>query len=317
VQTLTIRPLTDEDKPEVLELLAAALGWTGEDGGARRYRWKHEENPFGRSFGWAATDRGRLVGVRLLMRWRFRWSGEPVDAVRAVDTVTHEDYRGRGIFSALTRCGLDALAEAGIAFVFNTPNDQSRPGYLKLGWEPIGQLPVAFRLRSLAALPRTSRAGVPASLESLPTSSGLPASEVLDTLAGCSPAKTVPGQLVTDRTAEFLRWRYGLPQLHYRAVRLEGGGALVFRLRRRGAAVELVVNDVLVSRDTPANATARAIRQGLRATGADHAIRIGPTRRHRRLPISGPTLVWRAVATRCPAPPLHRWALSMGDIELL
>lgn len=316
MHTLTIRPLTDEDEPQVLGLLSAALGWAGGDDDARFYRWKHVDNPFGRSFGWVATDGGRLVGVRLFMRWRFRWDGQPVDAVRAVDTATHVDYRGRGIFSALTRQGLDALAEAGVAFVFNTPNDQSRPGYLKLGWEPLGQLPVALHVRSVAALPRTARARVPAALESLPTSAGLPAAENLDGLAGCAPAGLLPGQLATDRTVEFLRWRYSLPQLHYRMVRLEGGGAVVFRLRRRGAAVELVVNDVLVNCETPAGEIARAVRRALRATGADHAIRIAPMhQRGQRLPISGPTLFWRAVAAS-PAPPLDQWALSMGDIEL-
>lgn len=318
MRTLTIRPLADADEPQVLSLLTTALGWAEVGDTARRYRWKHVDNPFGRSFGWVATDRERLVGVRLFMRWRFRWNGELVNAARAVDTATHMEYRGRGIFSALTRQGLGALAEVGVAFVFNTPNDQSRPGYLKLGWELLGQPPVAVQLRSLAALPRTARARVPAALESLPTACGLPPGEGLDGVANSAPAGTLPDQLVTDRTLEFLRWRYGLPQLHYRVARLEGGGAIVFRLRRRGAAVELVVNDVLGACDTPASAIARAIRRLLRATGADHAIRIAPCdHRGQRLPVRGPTLAWRAVATRSPAPPLHQWALSMGDIELL
>ncbi|MGH8900393.1 MAG: GNAT family N-acetyltransferase [Egibacteraceae bacterium] len=317
MRTLTIRPLTDEDEPQVLGLLSTALGWAGGEHRTRLYRWKHVDNPFGRSFGWVATDSGRLVGVRLFMRWRFRQNGELVNAVRAVDTATHMDYRGRGVFSSLTRHGLDALAEAGVAFVFNTPNDQSRPGYLKLGWEPVGHLPLALHLRSVTVLPRTARARVPAALESLPTSAGLPACEGLDGLASCAPVGSLPGQLMTDRTGEFLRWRYSLPQLRYRTVRLGSGGAAVFRLRRRGAAVELVVNDVLVSPGTAASEIARAVRRLLHASGADHAIRIAPThRRGQRLPISGPTLFWRAVTTPSPAPQLGQWALSMGDVEL-
>lgn len=317
VQTLAIRPLTDADEPQVLGLLSTVLGWAGGADATRFYRWKHVDNPFGRSFGWVATDGGRLVGVRLFMRWRFRQNGKLVNAIRAVDTATHVDYRGRGIFSSLTRHGLDALADADVSFVFNTPNDQSRPGYLKLGWEPLGQLPVALHLRSMTALPRTARARTPAALESLPTSCGLPAPAELDGLVGCAPAGTLPGQLVTDRTLEFLRWRYGLLQLHYRTVPLDGGGILVFRLRRRGAAVELVVNDVLVACDAPANNIGRVIRRVLRVIGADHAIRIAPTHhRGRRLPMSGPTLVWRAVAAPTRAPELDQWALSMGDIEL-
>ncbi|MDH5380092.1 MAG: hypothetical protein OEW75_04520, partial [Cyclobacteriaceae bacterium] len=30
-------------------------------------------------------------------------------------------------------------------FIFNTPNEKSRPGYLKMGWVDAGRLPVYFR----------------------------------------------------------------------------------------------------------------------------------------------------------------------------
>ncbi len=61
-----------------------------------------------------------------------------VRAVRAVDTATHPDHQGRGIFSTLTptrsrRCGSRA------DLVFNTPNEKSLPGYLKMGWQIVGQ----------------------------------------------------------------------------------------------------------------------------------------------------------------------------------
>ena len=66
-------------------------------------------------------------------------------AVRAVDTATDPDYQGRGLFTRLTLQAIDELRAEGVDFVFNTPNDQSRPGYLKMGWQVVGTLPTHVR----------------------------------------------------------------------------------------------------------------------------------------------------------------------------
>ena len=65
-----------------------------------------------RSPGWS-SDAGEVVAVRLFMRWEFRRGGPGVRAVRAVDTATHPDHQGAGLFTALTRHALEACrAEA-------------------------------------------------------------------------------------------------------------------------------------------------------------------------------------------------------------
>ena len=92
--SISLRPFRDEDQPAVLELLGASLG--GGPAGRRPpefFRWKHLENPFGRSYMLLAEAEGRLVGFRSFMRWRFDLAGESVRAVRAVDTATHPDTR--------------------------------------------------------------------------------------------------------------------------------------------------------------------------------------------------------------------------------
>ena len=56
-------------------------------------------------------------------------------AVRAVDTITAPEARGRGVFTRFTLAILsnEITRDDDVSFVFNTPNDQSRPGYLKMG----------------------------------------------------------------------------------------------------------------------------------------------------------------------------------------
>ncbi len=89
------------------------------------------------------VEQGQVIGFRMLLLWRFRRGDEAVTAVRAVDTATHPDHQGRGIFRALTTVAVDELRDEGVGFVFNTPNDQSRPGYLKMGWVDIGRPPLS------------------------------------------------------------------------------------------------------------------------------------------------------------------------------
>jgi GNAT superfamily N-acetyltransferase len=333
--TLELRAATDDDLPAVLELLQASLGWVPDDAYARFFAWKHRESPFGRSPAWVAVDpgaaggEGRIAGFRTFSRWRFRRGGEPdgatIEAVRAVDTATHPDYQGRGIFTQLTRHALDELAADGVAFVFNTPNDRSRPGYMKMGWQLVERLPVAATPRSPAALVRVARARTPADKWSSPTTAGVPVADIAAD-AGLSGLLAAAGddgshpRLSTDRTPAYLAWRYGFPPLHYRAVVAPGGpgdGVVVFRLRRRGAALEAAICEQIVPPGAETTA-ARLVRRVLRETGADHAVQIGrprPTRGLLPVPGQGPTLVWRSV-TDTEMPPPGDWALGLGDIEL-
>ncbi|HSI93853.1 MAG TPA: GNAT family N-acetyltransferase, partial [Jiangellaceae bacterium] len=298
------------------------LGRRPDPRNAAFFGWKHYENAFGASPAWVALDGDRIVGLRTLMRWEFDTPDGLVRAVRAVDTATHPDHQGRGIFSALTLQAIDELRAEGVDFVFNTPNDKSRPGYLKMGWQPVGRLPTGLRPASLRAVPRIAAARVPADLWSTGSDAGLPAAEALaDEAAVTRLLDTTPraNGVATRRTSKYLRWRYGFEPLAYRAM-LAGSsaadGMLLFRLRRRGSATELAVADLMLP-EPSATAARRLIRAALRATGADYALglRTVPANGLLPLPGQGPMLTWRAL-TADTMPTLDRWQLSLGDIEL-
>lgn len=323
---LVLRAMEPADEPAALEVLQASLGWVPDDQYARFYRWKHHENPFGTSPAWVAMDGDRLVALRVLLRWEFERDGEPVRALRAVDTATHPDHQGRGLFRRLTLLALDELAAEGVRFVFNTPNDQSRPGYLKMGWHVVGRPRVSVRPR-VRSLSRLVRSRTPADKWSLPTSAGEPAQAVLDDEGGLqellgSQPRVPAGVLRTARSPAFYRWRYGFDALRYRVVTLGGdvgGGFAVFRLRRRGRSTEAAVVDVLVPGDQP-RLRAAALRASARAAGADYAIALGPAAPMRTgylpFPQQGPVLTWRSVTDPPPAPSLGAWRFGLGDVEL-
>lgn len=322
--TIEIRAAEPADHPAIVALASRALGWREGEPNEELFRWKHLDNPAGPSSMWVAVDDGRIAGFRAFLRWSF---DDPVRgpqrAVRAVDTATDPAYQGQGIFTALTRHGLDAERRDGTDFVFNTPNDQSRPGYLKLGWQVVGRVPVAVAVSSAAAGVRMLRARVPAGKWSEETGAGVPAPQVFaedaavaDLLATVAP----PSGLRTHRTPATLRWRYGLEPLRYRVLLRGAGiadGLAVFRVRRRGAAVETALVDLLVP-GGDRRAARDLVRAVLVATRPDYLIGVQRrpiSGRSIRLPGQGPLLTWRGV-NRHDAPELAHWVLTLGDIEL-
>ncbi len=320
-EDLEIRPAVPADDGAVVPMLRAVLGKVDDPHYDAFLHWKHRENPFGASPAWVARHRGRVVGYRTFLRWRFQdhETGRELLAVRAVDTVTDPDYQGLGIFRTLTLRGVAELTLEGVGIVFNTPNDQSRPGYLKMGWSVARRLPVAV----LPSGPRSVRAmltsRVPAALWSLETESGLDARDALGDDAVCrGMLDHAPRDgCHTDRTPEYLRWRTSFAPLRYRLLLASPSdpaeGGVVFRLRQRGAAVEAAVVEQFVP---DWRTGARLVRRLLHETGADYAIglRTGPSAGLVPLPRQGPLLTTRPLAGAVPSP--SAWALTLGDVEL-
>jgi GNAT superfamily N-acetyltransferase len=330
-----IRPYGDDDEPAVLGLLDAALG-SGPAGkrSPEFFRWKHLANPFGRSFMLVALDEERIVGLRAFMRWRFRGGAQSLRAVRAVDTSTHPEYQGRGIFSRLTLEALEGLRDD-TDFVFNTPNERSLPGYLKMGWKALGELPVWVRIRRPVRFARGVRfrtqqegpLGLP--LPEAPT-----AREVLENgalsrlLEAGAPAN---GLITTHRDLRYLRWRYGsVPSLGYHAVTEEGPGGLqglaLFRVRPRGRLREATLAELIVAPGDVRTAR-RLLRAVARSAPVDHvachfsAGSAASAARRRggflRAPRGVTFTVYPIKPTLRPDPcDMASWALSLGDVEV-
>jgi GNAT superfamily N-acetyltransferase len=325
VSGFRVRPYRDEDEGPVRSLLDRTLG-PGPAGmrPSTFFRWKHLENPSGRSVLLVAEAAGEVIGLRAFMRWTFHAGDRSVPAVRAVDTATDPAHQGRGVFSALTAAALDAAAGSA-AFVFNTPNAASGPGYRKLGWREVDRIRPLIRLRRpLRAAVRTGlrRPPTPLTVRGAPRFSEL--AEAVAEAAGLSAEGE--GRLATPRTPEYLGWRYGrVPGLEYRALVDQGGrGAAVFRVRARGALREAAVTELLTA---PGDLrTARGLLAAIRrAADVDHLVLLppGPTvRRAARRDGFLPAPFARPLVVRplghLPVDPTRpeAWALSLGDLEV-
>ena len=295
------------DLEPIMQLASESLGWAGDQRDREFFRWKHLQNPNGESPAWGVWDDDRLVAFRVLMRWTLEREGERASLVRAVDTATAPDQQGKGLFRRLTTGAVEELTASGDDAVFNTPNDQSRPGYLKMGWVVLGRPTIQVSPRSPMTMVRMLRSRVGAEKWSEPLSVGQPVREVASDLRDVDRGS----RWSTPRTAEYLGWRYGFEPLHYRAVEVKGG-ACIFRVRRRGTLREVAICEWLSERADP-----RSVRRLVRAAG-DYAVGVGLSpAAHGVVPLpgQGPIVTWRALA-RADVPALSDLDFALGDLEL-
>ena len=308
------------------------------------WRWKHVHTPFGRSTGTVAlSDAGEeVVGVRSFMRWTLAQpaAGSALLAVRAVDTVTNDAWRGKGIFKRLTLAAIDDLEREGVDLIFNTPNRNSAPGYLKMGWQCVGAVPLFIRpVRPLRMVLRVlRRSSAPAPVWATSDFDGLPLwrdlsvlDEVLALVRGHESARRSSG-LRTPRTPEYLAWRYGAhPQAEYRVyLHREAGrllGAAVLRANVRMGLKELVLADLWADGADPVRLK-RVVQGVCAATDCDHvmahfaagSVELAAIRGCFFLPVRQQKMRLFARALGKPLPAdvfsMTGWDLSLGDLEL-
>lgn len=199
---MIIREAKEVDIPEIVEVLKVSLGEQDLPLSEEIWNYKHNSNPFGRSLVLVAEEDGIIAGVRAFMSWKWQYINKTYATYRAVDTATHPDFQGKGIFKMLTLEAVKKGKELSQNFVFNTPNDQSRPGYLKMGWQQVGKIQVAVRpaFNSFWKLQDST-------LNYQTTISASP-SEISRICTSWNTKLAINQRLFTPKSAEFLAWRY-------------------------------------------------------------------------------------------------------------
>lgn len=231
---------TKEDIPDIVNLLKMSLGESLMPKSVEYWTWKHINNPFGESPVLLAIENNQIIGVRAFMRWQWRKEGKIYRAIRAVDTATHPEHQGRGIFKKLTLELLDECKKDGIDLVFNTPNDKSKPGYLKMGWEEAGRLPVKVGFkRPFSMVLNKLKSNINA--EFVPIDNGK--FDVLKSIKQYSGGYRVYSNWKTDYSLEYLNWRYSdIPIIQYGGIGNDAA-LVIFRIKKGGLGKELRICD--------------------------------------------------------------------------
>jgi GNAT superfamily N-acetyltransferase len=327
------------DELAVLELLGASM-----PGDARRWsnpavwRWKHLDNPFGRSLVLVARDdaTGRITGLRAFMAWRYRVAGAPTLAYRPVDTATDPSCRRMGIFQRLTVQALERARAEGVGLMFNTPNQMSVGGYLKIGWTLVTRSRTTVKICSYPRfalkyagrrLLRRGAAAESACSDDDSVRRFLADEPAVRRLIGADAAWK-RDLIVTDRSVAHLAWRFGShPVYTYSAVTTgDVDGVCFLREVERGGLRWLLLQDMLLRGPEPKIA-AELIRNAERTFKPDFMTAFVPPGSFQERALAacgfrwkikgGTNFVANAVAPDLPLDPtrLANWSLSLCDLE--
>lgn len=122
------------------------------DYGRQWFAWKYEHNPYVDHVPiFVAENDGTLVGARPFFALDMTVGGERHLALQPGDTMVHPDHRRRGLFTRMTEAAIEKYGDAEPSFFFNFPNQQSGPGYLKLGWKKVAEQPTYYRVQDPGA----------------------------------------------------------------------------------------------------------------------------------------------------------------------
>jgi N-acetylglutamate synthase-like GNAT family acetyltransferase len=325
---MQIHQASDDDIPAIVTLLKASLGESLLPKSESYWRWKHELNPFGKSFVLVAQEDQAIVGVRAFMRWAWQRGNERIEAVRAVDTATHPKHQGKGIFNKLTLAMVEHCKNQNIKMVYNTPNDKSMPGYLKMGWVKAGKLPISISVKrpvSMGLRFITKKKEHLIAHQDTPhltrflNHPGLSALLETDRIRQGSFFKT-------PYTQAALRWRYlSVPSVTYGAGGIEQGSDLkalfICRLKSSRFGSELRVTDIFAKDSAVIPELKKHINQMASECNADYVVIDGFKTGHNlfktEYPI-GPIVTVKNIAMDHMLHFLQfsSWKPSIGDLEL-
>jgi hypothetical protein len=235
---------------------------------------------------------------------------------------------------------VEQMRDEQVAFVFNTPNQFSRPGYLKMGWTDLGRISIWVRTRASIRLAKGvlqrgwSRSGIEqdpfrdSRFQSVSDLLKLPDMVKFEDLQSSDdPSFRTPVDL------KYLNWRYAkIPGFEYSAAWKcgnDGDAAIIFRESRRGDLSELRLCQVLLNSSPRSPRLARQlICEVTQETRPDYAVGISTNANESKallgagflpIPRAGPIFTVRQLNEAPGTVDLFRrsnWSLCIGDLEL-
>jgi GNAT superfamily N-acetyltransferase len=310
---MIIRPASTCDVPAIIDLLKLSLGESLIPKSEKLWHWKHIANPFGKSPVLLAEEDGQILGVRAFLRWEYLKDGQTIKACRAVDTATHPRVQGKGIFSKLTLALVEEMKKEGVDLIYNTPNTQSAPGYLKMGWESWGKLPLKLNFH------------LPTSRKQITEAPAWDQAEPLIQMMEASSELT--SELQTKLVPGYLAWRYrDNPLFHYQLLTDGESYLLIYRIKEGKMGREFRICDLFIPNGLSPVQRKKlnsSLNQHIKASGVRFSSFSGL-----RYPLQddldmgwlpilevGPLITLRQMKDEI-IPPTQPWAWSLGDLEV-
>lgn len=132
---------TDEELQQLVELQNVVYIDRGITFTREGFKHWYLDNPYGRAISFNAFDGEKMVAHYVCVTKKMLIEGRVVDGILSMATVTHPDYRGRGLFKKLAKMTYDYAREQSYEFVIGVANANSFPGFMKyFPFQFVGQL---------------------------------------------------------------------------------------------------------------------------------------------------------------------------------
>lgn len=235
-ETLEVRPAGPDDLKAIRDLYRAVRGNNRPE---EFDRWRWFGAPDGECPMAIALDGEVIAGFYTLWPVRLRIGDRSVLGGQSMDTMTHPDYQGRGIFTTVAKACYEIAAVRGFQVLYGFPNALSYTGFVRrLNWDHTGDIRHWIRVLRPSRHPRVHGCVGPiADLAArlLPRGSG-----GRDLAISFGPPKTDERARLLqnshsdldlchiDRTPEWLDWRYTDAAFHdYEWICARRGDTLV------------------------------------------------------------------------------------------
>jgi GNAT superfamily N-acetyltransferase len=127
----------------------------------RYLAWLYVDNPDGQAVGYDAWDGERLAAHYVCIPARAWVEGVEVPVLLSLNTATHPDYQGKGLFTKLASMTFEAGASQGFDGVYGVANANSTPGFVrKLGFQLVRPLEARIGLGPLQHGPKPPAASL-------------------------------------------------------------------------------------------------------------------------------------------------------------
>ncbi|HLP51606.1 MAG TPA: GNAT family N-acetyltransferase [Chitinophagales bacterium] len=114
--------------------------------------WQYAQNPSGKIVGFNAMAGDTIAGHYVTQPLVANFNGNFTKGLLSLNTATHNDHRGKGLFTQLAEKSYDAAAAEGYGFVIGVANQNSVHGFLnKLGFASLGLLKAKIGLGNVPA----------------------------------------------------------------------------------------------------------------------------------------------------------------------
>ena len=312
---MEIRRADENDIPEIVEVLKASLGQDQLQLSEKVWRYKHIDNPFGHSIIFIALEDEKIIGVRAFMRWEWHYNGKKYKALRAVDTATHPNHQGKGVFKKLTLKAVNFAQSINDHFVFNTPNEQSRPGYLKMGWEQVGKIYVGLK-------PSLSFLKFKKTPQVYNVQKNISRTELEKLCANWNQMLQDKKGFFTPKCSEMLRWRYEENPLQSYEVIAAKEYYLAGYIKKRGRLKEFRIAEFIYDENLLTQKKLKKIIDKAGSKFSCHVISFSPNflELNSKKGFFGPILTFKTlnvdIEEKDRILKITNWNNSLGDLEL-